>query len=128
MKSKIILTLILCFSSLAFGQAHDHLTKYFLSTKFQKSARKLLKQATAQKNNDQKGQNDLIIGDIDPIEIVTITGDYYLNGNITIVNHGIFYIDSANFKIDGDIFIMGHGQLNVTGGTFTVIREFIFIN
>jgi hypothetical protein len=71
-------------------------------------------------------QGDLIVGAADPDEVVTITGDYYLHGDILIVNNGILNLDDADFQMDGDIFIMGHGRLNVTGGHFTVIQEYIY--
>ncbi|NOZ63061.1 MAG: T9SS type A sorting domain-containing protein [Calditrichaeota bacterium] len=74
-----------------------------------------------------KPQNgDLVVGYLDPNEIVTISGDYSLDGDILIVNNGILNIDSADFKINGDIRILGHGQMNVTGGTFTVVQEYIY--
>ncbi len=82
-------------------------------------------------NSLQSQENDLIIGAEDPNEVVTITGDsitgdYYLDGNITIINNGILNIDSANFQIDGDIIILGRGQMNVTGGRFTVVQDYMY--
>lgn len=71
-------------------------------------------------------QNDLIVGYTDPNEVVTIEGDYFLDGNITIVNNGILKLNQANFRINGDIFIMGNGELQVHGGTFTVNQEYIY--
>jgi len=72
------------------------------------------------------GLNDLIIGAVDPDEVVIITGDYYLDGDVYILNNGILNLDQANFQMDGDIFIMGHGHLNVQGGIFTIIQEYIY--
>lgn len=81
-----------------------------------------------QKNDKQTGPglNDLIVGAVDPDEVVTITGDYYLYGDVYIYNNGILNLDGANFQMDGDIFIMGHGHLNVQGGIFTIIQEYIY--
>lgn len=70
--------------------------------------------------------NDLVVGYPDPNEIKTISGDYYLDGDVTIVNRGILNIDAANFKLNGDIFIIGEGQMNVNGGNFTLIQEYIY--
>ena len=74
----------------------------------------------------QPQSTDLVIGYLDPNEIVTISKDYSLNGDILIVNNGVLNIDSADFKLNGDIRIFGHGQMNVTGGTFTVVQEYIY--
>ena len=70
--------------------------------------------------------NDLIIGDDDPNETVTITGSYLLNGDLIIINNGRLILDSAHFQIDGDIQISGTGELNASGGTFEVIENFIY--
>ena len=74
----------------------------------------------------QPDAGDLVIGALDPNEVVTISDNYFLNGDIFIFNHGILNIDSANFTIEGNIRIFGHGQLNVNGGTFTVIQNYIY--
>ncbi|MFO7891353.1 MAG: T9SS type A sorting domain-containing protein [bacterium] len=70
--------------------------------------------------------NDLIIGQDDPEEEVTISGDFYQNGNIIIYNHGILNLEDADFRINGGIFITGQGQLNVRGGSFTIIQNYIY--
>ncbi len=86
----------------------------------------------ALKNNSLQSQdNDLIIGANDPNEVVTITGDsitgdYFLDGNITIVNSGVLNIDTANFRINGDIVILGSGQMNINGGNFTVVQDYMY--
>jgi len=70
--------------------------------------------------------DDLIIGQIDPNEIVTISGSYILNGNLIIVNNGQLILDNADFRIKGDITLLNNGKLNATGGSFTVIQEYIY--
>jgi hypothetical protein len=75
--------------------------------------------------HDPLGQ-DLIIGQIDPNEIVKISGSYLLDGNLIIVNNGQLILDNADFKINGDITIINNGKLNATGGNFTVIQEYIY--
>ncbi len=79
-----------------------------------------------QTSDFQPDAGDLVIGEVDPNEVVTITGNYFLDGDIFIVNNGILNIDSADFKINGNISIFGHGQLNVNGGTFTVMQNYIY--
>jgi Secretion system C-terminal sorting domain len=70
--------------------------------------------------------DDLIIGDIDPNEIVIIDSSYFLNGNLTIVNNGKLILDHASFQINGDITILGTGELTATGGSFKVIQNFTY--
>ncbi len=70
--------------------------------------------------------NDLIIGLDDPNEVVTITGDYYLDGDVEIYNQGVLNLKGADFRINGDIFILGQGHLNVQGGSFTIIQSYIY--
>ncbi len=70
--------------------------------------------------------NDLVIGGTDPDEEKVITGFYRLDGDLTILNNGILRLNSADFYINGDINIYGHGQLIVNGGSFTVIQEYIY--
>ena len=69
---------------------------------------------------------DLVIGWADPDEEVTISGPYTLSGNLTIMNRGRLNIDEAEFSIEGDIFIMGDGEMVVTNSRFTVIQEYIY--
>jgi hypothetical protein len=70
--------------------------------------------------------DDLVIGQIDPNEVVTISGSYLLNGNLIIVNNGQLILDSADFKIKGDITLLNNGKLSAIGGSFTVIQEYIY--
>ena len=69
---------------------------------------------------------DLIIGQTDPDEIVTISGSYLLDGDLIIVNNGQLILDSADFRIDGKITLLNNGKLTATGGSFTVIQDFIY--
>ncbi|MDZ7344072.1 MAG: T9SS type A sorting domain-containing protein [candidate division KSB1 bacterium] len=70
--------------------------------------------------------NDLVIGQTNPNEVVTITGNYVLPGNLIILNNGVLNLNNANFQIAGDITIVGNGQLNTTGGSFTVLQEYVY--
>lgn len=116
------------YSSFSFAQS-DH---QIMPTLSRASFRQFLKLNSSQLKSIQKAgpalsqQNDLVIGQTDPNEVVTITDTYFLEGNLTIVNNGVLNIDQAEFQIDGDIFIMGEGQLHVNGGSFTVIQEYIY--
>jgi len=70
--------------------------------------------------------DDLIIGDDDPNEIVTITDSLFLNGNLQIINNGRLILDNAIFQINGDIEISGTGELTASGGSFEVIQTFTY--
>ncbi len=70
--------------------------------------------------------DDLIIGDDDPNETISITGNFFLNGNLQIINNGKLILDHASFQINGDIEISGTGELTATGGSFEVIQTFTY--
>ena len=126
MKKLIFFLLPLYFSTSLFGQSKNDFKLNISAQTFGQITQKLTAKSTNRIAKALVSDNDLIIGYPDPNEVVTITGDYYLDGNLTIVNNGVLNIDSADFKIDGDIVIMNKGQMNVNGGNFTVIQEFIY--
>ena len=70
--------------------------------------------------------NDLVIGQTDPNEVVTITGSYVLPGNLIIMNNGVLNLNNANFHIAGNLTILGNGRLNATGGAFTVLQGYAY--
>jgi hypothetical protein len=76
--------------------------------------------------SQRRSPNDLIIGQINPNEVVTITGSYLLAGNLIIMNNGVLNLDHADFQIDGNITILNNGRLNVTGGAFTVLQDYLY--
>lgn len=71
-------------------------------------------------------KTDLVIGDDNPDETLDITGDYYLDGNLTIISRGVVNIENADFRINGKIFIANQGQMHITSSNFTVIQEYIY--
>ena len=79
-----------------------------------------------QNHVSKDGIDELIIGDDNPDETLTITGNYLLVGNLTIINNGKVILDHANFQIDGDINVFGTGSLQATGGNFDVIQQFTY--
>ncbi|RMG34320.1 MAG: hypothetical protein D6732_10600, partial [Methanobacteriota archaeon] len=70
--------------------------------------------------------NDLIIGQSDPNEVVTITGSYLQDGDIIILNNGVLNLDSADFHLRGDITILGNGEMNINGGSFVVVQGYSY--
>jgi len=127
MKARFSLIFLLLVFYSGFGKPSTDLLQYLSSTTLKNSLRNLNHSPMSRTNLPTSNlNNDLIIGATDPDEKVTITGDYFLQGNITIVNRGILNIENADFKFDGDIFIMGQGQMNVSHSKFTVIQEYIY--
>ena len=126
MKKLIFFLLPLYFSTSLFGQSKNDFKLNISAQTFGQITQKLTAKSTNRIAKALVSDNDLIIGYPDPNEVLTITGNYYLVGNLTIVNNGVLNIDSADFKIDGVIFIMNEGQMNVSGSNFTVIQEFIY--
>jgi len=71
------------------------------------------------------GRDDLlVIGGYDPFEVVTITGEYTLDGSIMIVNHGTLELIDANLSIRGDITLVDDGTLLVSGANLTFSQLF----
>ncbi|MFQ6116374.1 MAG: hypothetical protein ACE5NG_20130, partial [bacterium] len=74
----------------------------------------------------QFNSNDLVVGQSDPYEVRTITGNFFLDGNIWIINHGTLNIEKANFTIKGNISVADSGSLYIYGGEFTVQSMFVY--
>ena len=66
----------------------------------------------------------LVIGDDDPFEVVTITGEYSLDGSVMIENHGALELVDAVVSIQGDITIVDDGTLLVSGGSLAFSQLF----
>jgi hypothetical protein len=93
--------------------------------KLKPSLQKLQKINETESLHKQSGQ-DLVIGQTDPNEIITISGPYFLDGNLIIVNNGQLILDNADFKINGKITLLNNGKLTATGGSFKVTQEYIY--
>jgi len=83
---------------------------------------------TMQNKNVRKIQNegDLVVGLNNPDETVTITGSYYLSGDIKIYNNGVLNFNDANFQFDGNIIIFGNGRLNINNTDINIIQQYIY--
>lgn len=117
--------LIFCISPVIFAQTASENLVNFPTNEF-RSLFKSIQEINPPDLKAKNKQNDLVIGQTDPGEIVSITGSYSLEGNLTILNNGVLNLEKADFQIDGDITILGKGQLNVNGGKFTVIQEYLY--
>ncbi len=119
----LVFVLILCLTAPVFTQSEAERHPFLFGIKTLVPQLRHVQKETPQKY-PQEG--DLIIGLDDPEEEITISGNYYLNGDIEIYNQGILNLDNADFKINGDIFISGQGQLEAHGGSFTIIQAYIY--
>ena len=59
---------------------------------------------------------DWIIGANDPNEVVILTTDREVDGNVTIINSGRLEVQNAELYLHGDIILTQNASLNVTGG------------
>jgi len=118
-----IFFLILCITAPVFSQSGTESQPFLYGFKGVVPQLRYLQKETSH-GSSQEG--DLIIGLEDPQEEVTISGDYYLNGDIEIYNQGVLHLDNADFHLNGDIFISEQGQLKVQGGSFTIIQAYIY--
>lgn len=128
LKRVVFIIQILLFVNNSFAQ-NDHSELLYLAPKnlngFYHKLKTIQRLASPEISNHFQ-QMDLVIGDSDPNETLTIEGSFFLHGNLIIVNNGVLNLQQADFHIDGDITVMGRGQLNVNGGRFTVMQEYIY--
>ncbi|MBN2619611.1 hypothetical protein JXB22_00870 [candidate division WOR-3 bacterium] len=71
------------------------------------------------------GRSDIVVGD-EPSETLSVTGYFYNNGDIIVVNDGVVRITQADFHLDGSIIAMGHGAVYVDSSSFTIHQHFIY--
>jgi hypothetical protein len=70
-------------------------------------------------------RSDIIVGD-EPSETLSITGYFYNNGDIIVINDGVLLIDHAEFYLDGDIIALNEGVVEVDSSQFTILQHFIY--
>ena len=68
---------------------------------------------------------DLVIGDT-PAETLNVTGYFYNQGNIVIVNDGVLEVENADFNLDGDIIIAGHGKAIFDSSNVNIVQHYIY--
>ncbi|MFQ5864037.1 MAG: FlgD immunoglobulin-like domain containing protein [bacterium] len=71
-------------------------------------------------------QQDLVIGWSDPNQEVTITDNYFLEGNIIVVNHGTLNLIDADFVLKGNIIVTDSAQFHIQGSQLTVLAEYLY--
>lgn len=69
---------------------------------------------------------ELIIGATDSNEVMTITSNMSMSGDLLILNNGALDIEGAEFKIDGDIFLMNNAELNINNSQLIIEQEYMY--
>jgi hypothetical protein len=69
---------------------------------------------------------DLVVGYPDSNETRVISGTYAHQGRIIVLNNGTLILDSADFTLRGDIFVVNHGTMRVRKGRLTVPQQFAY--
>jgi hypothetical protein len=70
-------------------------------------------------------RGDLVIGDT-PAETLSVTGYFYNEGNITIINDGVLKVKNADFNIDGDIVIANQGKAIFDSSEINFVQHYIY--
>jgi hypothetical protein len=68
---------------------------------------------------------DLVIGDT-PAETLNVTGYFYNEGNIVILNDGVLKVKNADFNLDGDIVIANNGVATFDSSDVNIIQHYIY--
>ena len=72
-----------------------------------------------------KMRAEVVIGDT-PAETLSVTGYYYNEGNIIIVNDGVLSVKNADFNLDGDIFIVNNGKVIIDSSNVNIVQHYIY--
>jgi len=68
---------------------------------------------------------DLLIGDT-PAETLSVTGYFYHEGNIVIINDGVLKVKNADFNLDGNIYIVNQGEATFDSSDVNIIQHYIY--
>ncbi len=68
----------------------------------------------------------LVVGLTDPDEMVNISGEYSLSGDILVLNRGVLRIQNADFRLDGDIMVHGEGRIEIEESDFTIVQKYMY--
>jgi hypothetical protein len=68
---------------------------------------------------------DLVIGDT-PAETLSVTGYFYNEGNIIIINDGVLEVTNADFNLDGDIIIANRGKAAFDSSDVNIVQHYIY--
>lgn len=73
----------------------------------------------------EPGRSDIVIGDT-PAETLYITGNFFNEGNIMVLNDGVLKIKNANFNLNGDIYVFGGGKATADSSVINIIQYYIY--
>lgn len=68
---------------------------------------------------------ELIIGDT-PAETLSVSGYFYNQGNIVIINDGVLKVKNADFNLDGNIYIINQGEATFDSSDVNIIQHYIY--
>ena len=74
----------------------------------------------------QKG--DIVVGQSNPEEKVTLSGEQVISGNIVIVNSGELDFENANIVLYGNILVADSSTLKLNNSTLTIVSRFTYSN
>jgi hypothetical protein len=70
-------------------------------------------------------RGDLVIGDT-PAETLSVTGYFYNEGDITIINDGVLKVKNSDFNLDGDIIIANEGVAIIDSSEVNIVQHYIY--
>ncbi|HEC77690.1 MAG TPA: hypothetical protein ENI34_00930 [candidate division WOR-3 bacterium] len=73
----------------------------------------------------QYTRGDIIIGD-QAAETLYVTGYFYNNGNIIIINDGVLNVKNADFNLDGNIMISNSGKAFIDSSSAKFLQHYIY--
>ncbi|MCK4672560.1 T9SS type A sorting domain-containing protein [candidate division WOR-3 bacterium] len=70
-------------------------------------------------------RDDIIIGD-EPAETLDVSGYFYNDGDIIIINDGVLSIKNADFNLAGDIIMINQGKAIIDSSVLNFIQDYIY--
>ena len=67
--------------------------------------------------------NELAVGYEIPNEVDTISSDFYLYGDLYVMNNAELIITNTKFDISGNIYVIGNGKLTVTNSEINILNS-----
>lgn len=73
----------------------------------------------------EPGCADIVIGDT-PAETLYLTGNFFHEGNIMVINDGVLIIKNADFNLNGDLYVLGGGRVTADSSALKIIQYYIY--
>lgn len=70
-------------------------------------------------------RDDIIIGD-QPAETLNVSGYFYNDGDIIIINDGVLSIKNADFNLAGNIIMVNQGKAIIDSSVLNFIQDYIY--